>query len=257
MPHDRLGTDQEHPLCRDEVYRCAGPRGLPKREAPVPAWRSGPQETAVRASIATAGQDGKARFLARCIVSTKERRPNWGVYAQLPSRGPHLGSRKYSAGRAVNQAGRHFLRDESWSVAGRVRRRRRAHRRPILAPRPCPDTSRLVRGPGPRRLRRRRGQDRGAGRRDAGGVQHGAQLALAGDHAELHIAVGLPFGGHPRGQARRAQQRHEPAQPPEQLPDPLLRGLVKPVVRVRAVNQHRAHGTVRIPAGPVRATTAP
>src|SRR5689334_14590133 len=44
--------------------------------------------------------------------------------------------------------------------------------------------------------------------RDGDVVQHGAQLALTGDHAELDIAVGLLSGGHPRDQARRAQQRH-------------------------------------------------
>ena len=88
--------------------------------------------------------------------------------------------------------------------------------------------------------------------RDSDVVENGAQLARAGKLAELDVAVGLLFGGHPRGQARRAQQRREPAQPPEQLPDPLLHGLIEPVVRVRAVDQDRTHGTVWIPAGPVR-----
>src|SRR5215469_11485247 len=73
--------------------------------------------------------------------------------------------------------------------------------------------------------------------RDGDVVQHRAQLALTGDYAELDVAVGLLFGGHPWGQARRAQQRHEPAQPPKQLPDPLLCGLIEPVVRVRAVTK--------------------
>src|SRR5438067_11221257 len=34
-------------------------------------------------------------------------------------------------------------------------------------------------------------------------VQHGGKLALAGEPAELDVAVRLLFGGHPRGQARR------------------------------------------------------
>ncbi|HEY9409576.1 MAG TPA: hypothetical protein VIP77_08355 [Jiangellaceae bacterium] len=93
--------------------------------------------------------------------------------------------------------------------------------------------------------------------RDGDVVQHGAQLALAGKPAELDVAVRLLFGGHPRGQARRAQQRQEPAHPAEQLPDPLLHGLVEPVVRERAVDQHRAHGTPRNPAGPVRSHDRP
>jgi hypothetical protein len=49
-------------------------------------------------------------------------------------------------------------------MAGRERRRRRAHRRPVLAPRPCPGTWCRAHAPGPLRLRRRRDQDRGAGR---------------------------------------------------------------------------------------------
>ena len=93
--------------------------------------------------------------------------------------------------------------------------------------------------------------------RDGDVVQYGAQLALAGEPAELDVAVRLLFGGHPRGQARRAQQRREPAHPPEQLPDPLFHGLVEPVVRVRAVDQDRAQGTVGIPAGPVRRDDRP
>jgi hypothetical protein len=38
---------------------------------------------------------------------------------------------------------------------------------------------------------------------------------------------------------------------------PLLHGLVEPVVRVRAVDQDRAQGTVGIPAGPVRPDERP
>ena len=54
------------------------------------------------------------------------------------------------------------------------------------------------------------------------------------------------------GQPRRAQQPHEPAHPPKQLPDVSLHGLVKPVARLRAVDQNRADGTMRVLAGPVR-----
>src|SRR4029453_3155159 len=62
-------------------------------------------------------------------------------------------------------------------------------------------------------------------RRDGDAVQHGAQLALAGEPAELDVGVRHLFGVHPRGQPRRAQQRHEPAHPPKQLPDVLLHAL--------------------------------
>ena len=44
---------------------------------------------------------------------------------------------------------------------------------------------------------------------------------------------------------------------PEQLPDPLLHGLVEPVVGECAVDQDRAQGTLRIPVGPVAPTNAP
>jgi len=93
--------------------------------------------------------------------------------------------------------------------------------------------------------------------RDGDGVQHGAQLTLAAELAELDIAVRHLVGGHPRGQARRAQQRQEPAHPPEHLPDPPLHGLVEPVVGLRAVDQDRAQGTAGIPAGPVRPDVRP
>src|SRR5215217_4310714 len=52
-------------------------------------------------------------------------------------------------------------------------------------------------------------------RRDGDVVQYGAELALAGDLAELDVALRLLCGAHPRGQPGRSEKRRERAHPLE------------------------------------------